>query len=82
MTYLKGDLGPICKQNASIRYVNIQSGHRKHIKEQILLSIQRRLSQLSESEEKCQEAIGPYQAALSSTGYTLANVLEGSKKEV
>ena len=65
----RGGYKPYCKQNASIRYVNIQSDHSKHIQEQMPQSIKRRLFQLSENEEQFQEAIGRYQAALSNAGY-------------
>ena len=67
---MTGNYKPYHKPNASLLYVHAQSNHPKSIKDNIPLSVNRRLNILSSSEEMFDQVKGEYQEALKKAGYT------------
>ena len=60
---------PYMKPNDQPLYVHCESNHPKSILENIPRSVNRRLSQISSSQEVFDLAVGPYQEALKKSGY-------------
>ena len=61
---------PFLKPGATPVYVHAESNHPPGILKNVPLSINKRLSALSSSEDKFKEVVAPYQQALVKSGYT------------
>ena len=76
---------PYQKPNSPLVYVHTQSNHPPSIIENIPKSVNRRLSELSSTEEIFNQSVGPYQKALEDSGYNFQlkyNPLKSQELEV
>ena len=66
----RNSFSPYLKPNNTLLYVNCQSNHPPSILKNIPISVNKRLCELSSSEEIFRKSVRPYQEALEKSGYT------------